>query len=47
VPSCAPLRKVRRAQPAGSWFVFASERGAPMTTRNFAEMLSGVAQVRP
>ncbi len=38
------LRRLRREQPAGSRFVFVSERGAPMTTRGFAQMLSRTAR---
>jgi type 1 fimbriae regulatory protein FimB/type 1 fimbriae regulatory protein FimE len=34
------LRRLRREQPAGTRFVFISERGTPMTTRGFAQMLS-------
>jgi type 1 fimbriae regulatory protein FimE len=37
------LRKVRKGQPVGSKFIFVSERGAPMTARGFAQMLSRAA----
>lgn len=38
------LRRLRREQPAGTRFVFVSERDAPMTTRGFAQMLSRAAE---
>ena len=38
------LRRLRREQPAGTRFVFVSERGAPMTTRGFAQMLTRAAE---
>jgi type 1 fimbriae regulatory protein FimB/type 1 fimbriae regulatory protein FimE len=38
------LRRLKREQPAGTRFVFVSERGAPMTTRGFAQMLSRAAE---
>ena len=37
------LRRVQREQPAHSRYVFLSERGAPMTPRGFALMLSRAA----
>jgi type 1 fimbriae regulatory protein FimB/type 1 fimbriae regulatory protein FimE len=38
------LRRLRHEQPAGACFVFVSERGAPTTTRSFAQMLSRAAK---
>ena len=37
------LRQLKREQPSGSRFVFVSERGAPLTPRGFAQMLSRAA----
>lgn len=37
------LRRLQREQPVGTRYVFVSERGAPMTPRGFARMLSRVA----
>jgi site-specific recombinase XerD len=37
------LRQLKREQPSGSRFVFISERGAPLTPRGFAQMLSRTA----
>jgi site-specific recombinase XerD len=37
------LRRLKREQPSGSRFVFMSERGAPLTPRGFAQMLSRAA----
>ena len=37
------LRRLTRGQPAGARFVFMSERGAPLTPRGFAQMLSRAA----
>ena len=37
------LRRLQREQPAGTRYVFVSERGAPMTLRGFAQMLSRTA----
>lgn len=37
------LRQLRREQPAGARYVFLSERGAPMTPRGFAQVLSRAA----
>ncbi|MGH6682180.1 MAG: tyrosine-type recombinase/integrase [Bradyrhizobium sp.] len=36
-------RRLQREQPAGTRSVFVSERGAPMTPRGFAQMLSRTA----
>lgn len=47
------LRKLRRAQPVGSRFVFMTSRGAPMTRNGFFKMLTkaaeraGIADVHP
>src|SRR5205823_2427072 len=38
------LRQLKREQPSGSRFVFVSERGAPLTPRGFAQMLSRAAE---
>ncbi len=38
------LRRLKREQPPGGRFVFVSERGAPMTTRGFAQMLARTAE---
>ena len=37
------LRQLKRERPQGSRFVFLSERGAPLTPRGFAQMLSRAA----
>jgi len=39
-PELRALRQLKREQTQGSRFVFLSERGAPLTPRGFAQMLS-------
>ena len=43
-PELRALRQLKREQSPGSRFVFVSERGAPLTPRGFAQMLSRAAQ---
>jgi len=42
-PELRALRQLKREQPSVSRFVFVSERGAPLTPRGFAQMLSRAA----
>ena len=42
-PELRALRQLKRERPQGSRFVFLSERGAPLTPRGFAQMLSRAA----
>ena len=42
-PELRALRQLKREQTQGSRFVFLSERGAPLTPRGFAQMLSRAA----
>jgi len=39
------LRQIKREQPAGSRYVFMTERRAPFTTSGFAKMLGRIGEV--